>query len=335
MQRVLLQLLVTATLLCWHQVIAHSDAQYSGTFITIALRDTSTLEALEFANSREYLDPSAEPLHLLNGVFEFRSMADIPIDSAINALRTEGHLVNPVVEGGETPRKRYSDRVIVEFSPNLNASERITIIDTAGCLTDDSCKWFTGIYYLRVTEARGRSTLDVAAELRQAPSVLNAYPEAIVEIRLNELGDGDYRHLQWPMDNRGQSGGTAGADIDALHAWRVTTGSDSVLVAVLDGSFSAGYVNPIRYDLFDHEDAADSVSPIWIFDESLDGWNGKLQFCHETTVPWERAFCAHGTSVLGVMAAAHNELGIDGIAPTCQYIGLKIYGEWRGGHDRR
>jgi subtilisin family serine protease len=39
---------------------------------------------------------------------------------------------------------------------------------------------------------------------------------------------------QWSLNNTGQDGGTAGADIHALQAWTLTTGSSSVVVGVID-----------------------------------------------------------------------------------------------------
>jgi subtilisin family serine protease len=39
---------------------------------------------------------------------------------------------------------------------------------------------------------------------------------------------------QWDLNNTGQSGGTAGADIHATQAWSVTTGSATTVVAVID-----------------------------------------------------------------------------------------------------
>jgi subtilisin family serine protease len=47
----------------------------------------------------------------------------------------------------------------------------------------------------------------------------------------------DARYLDgtlWGLENHGQNGGKAGADINALAAWDVTTGTNSVLVAVID-----------------------------------------------------------------------------------------------------
>ena len=39
---------------------------------------------------------------------------------------------------------------------------------------------------------------------------------------------------QWHLHNAGQSGGTIDADVDAVEAWEVTTGSMETVVAVLD-----------------------------------------------------------------------------------------------------
>src|ERR1700687_2521862 len=39
---------------------------------------------------------------------------------------------------------------------------------------------------------------------------------------------------QWDLNNTGQNGGTAGADIHATQAWSVATGSAKTIVAVID-----------------------------------------------------------------------------------------------------
>lgn len=66
------------------------------------------------------------------------------------------------------------------------------------------------------------------------------YAEADVVMSANLMpDDSDFSSL-WGLHNTGQSGGTVDADIDAVEAWDITTGSASVVVAVIDTG--------VRYD---------------------------------------------------------------------------------------
>jgi subtilisin family serine protease len=67
---------------------------------------------------------------------------------------------------------------------------------------------------------------------RQDPDILYAEPNYIVRTT-NTPNDTSFGEL-WGLYNFGQLGGTPGADIDAPSAWNITTGSSSVVVAVLD-----------------------------------------------------------------------------------------------------
>ncbi|HLL74174.1 MAG TPA: S8 family serine peptidase [Pyrinomonadaceae bacterium] len=102
----------------------------------------------------------------------------------------------------------------------------------------------------------------VAAEYRELPEVEYAEPNIEIELDpaendpFDEAADADDDEPpvimsacagakgerpndpmfgeQWSLDNTGQSGGAAGADICAMGAWSKTTGSRRVIVAVLD-----------------------------------------------------------------------------------------------------
>ncbi len=65
---------------------------------------------------------------------------------------------------------------------------------------------------------------------------------------------------QWHYENTGQSGGTAGADISLTDAWKVETGSDDVVVAIIDGG-----MDPT------HDDLAEAM---WINQPEADGETG-------------------------------------------------------------
>ena len=65
-------------------------------------------------------------------------------------------------------------------------------------------------------------------------------PDYLRSIR-STPGDTDFGRL-WGMHNTGQSGGTTDADIDALEAWEITTGSSEVVVGVIDSGVN--YTHP-------------------------------------------------------------------------------------------
>ena len=73
-----------------------------------------------------------------------------------------------------------------------------------------------------------------------SPTLLTvfAHPDFIVETQtkqfLSQFND-QFFNQQWHLNNTGQGGGTIGADINIVDAWRVTFGED-VLIGILDDS---------------------------------------------------------------------------------------------------
>ena len=68
--------------------------------------------------------------------------------------------------------------------------------------------------------------------VRSVPGLKYAEPDWVVHITQTP-NDSSFSQL-WGMNNTGQTGGIPGADIHAPGAWDVSTGSDSVIVAVID-----------------------------------------------------------------------------------------------------
>jgi subtilisin family serine protease len=127
----------------------------------------------------------------------------------------------------------------------------------------------------------------------------------------------------WGLRNTGQSGGLAGADIDALNAWQTTTGSRDVVVAVIDTG--------IRHT---HQDLAANM---WINTAETPGngidddGNGYVDDIHGINAitgsgdPMDDD--SHGTHCAGTIGAAANSGGPHvGVAWNVRLMGLKFLG---------
>ncbi|NNM25838.1 MAG: S8 family serine peptidase, partial [Phycisphaerales bacterium] len=116
---------------------------------------------------------------------------------------------------------------------------------------------------------------------------------------------------QWALNNTGQTGGIAGADISAEEAWEIATGDPSIVVGILDSG-----------TLFTHPDLAANM---WNNEDEIPGNsidddnNGFIDdtvgwdFPNNNNNPSSNNF--HGTHVAGiVLAVTDNGLGIAGVA---------------------
>jgi subtilisin family serine protease len=123
----------------------------------------------------------------------------------------------------------------------------------------------------------------------------------------------------WHLSNTGQSiqgqTGTAGADIGAPAAWNLSTGTRSVVVAVLDSGID-----------LTHPDLASNIytKPADIntgFANDIHGWN----FVDNNNNVQDTDPSGHGTLVAGVIGAmANNHLGVVGINWNVSILPVKI-----------
>lgn len=112
---------------------------------------------------------------------------------------------------------------------------------------------------------------------------------------------------QWALRNTGQSGGTSGADIRALEAWSVTTGTAGPIIAVIDDGVHHG-----------HPDLAANVMVAqgWNFAKGATNTGNTLPDSGDT----------HGTQVAGIAAAlGDNGIGIAGVSWNARILPIKIF----------
>jgi thermitase len=149
-----------------------------------------------------------------------------------------------------------------------------------------------------------------AAAYARNPHVLFAEPNGIwqaVDFPNDPPNDPRFGD-QWGLNNTGQNGGTADADIDAPEAWDIRTGSQDIIIAILDTGIDQS-----------HEDLKDKLLA------------DNLNFSGSKTVDDRYG---HGTHVAGIAAAVtDNRLGVAGTCPACRLLNVKVlndngFGSW-------
>ncbi len=165
----------------------------------------------------------------------------------------------------------------------------------------------------------GADVLEVVAQLSGLPGIAYAEPNYVVSA--DALPDDPKFDQLWGMDNTGQTGGVADADIDAPQAWDINTGSGNMVVGVIDTGVN-----------YKHEDLAANIwtNPGEIPGNGLDddgngfiddvhGWD----FVNNDNDPIDDY--KHGSHVAGTIGAVgNNGIGVTGVNWNVQIMALKF-----------
>lgn len=183
-----------------------------------------------------------------------------------------------------------------------------------------------------LTLDRGTSVRRAAAELERRSDVKYAEPNFYFE-PLARPNDPRFDEL-WGLDNTGQRvdgrKGVPDADIDAPAAWKVTTGSPDVRVAVVDSGVA--YDHPdIAPNLWTNQgETGPGKESNGVDDDGngyVDDWRG-WDFAHDDKAPFDPV--GHGTHVAGTIGArGDNGLGVAGVNWRVAIMALKA-GDARG-----
>lgn len=165
-----------------------------------------------------------------------------------------------------------------------------------------------------IEDEDGQSAADVVAQYRSLPEVEYAETNSEIVLDHEDRGrkhvhaDDEMFFKQWGLANGGENGGLAGADISAMRAWAVTTGSDQVVVAVIDSGVDYTHPDLVRniwsrpeiIKAYEDEDlgAVDDVHGFNVVDDNDDPMDDN----------------GHGTHCAGIIGAeGGNGIGIAGV----------------------
>jgi len=192
-----------------------------------------------------------------------------------------------------------------------------------------------------VTLPKDVSVQEAIQNYMSDPNVEYAEPNYI--IRAASLPNDQYFRNQWALHNDGTyAGGTAGADIKAPSAWDITTGSSSIVIAVLDTGIDYNHqdlvgniwTNPGEASCTDGKDNDENG----FFDDCI-GWDfttceqfkepkeGVAQECIKTksadNTPMDGN--GHGTHVAGIIGAVgNNGNGVSGVMWQVKLMAIQV-----------
>ncbi|HEX6161864.1 MAG TPA: S8 family peptidase, partial [Vicinamibacterales bacterium] len=174
----------------------------------------------------------------------------------------------------------------------------------------------------RRLRSRQLSTQQMIAALRSNPAVQYVEPNYV--IRANAVPNDAWFGNLWGLLNTGQNvdgrDGVPGADINAVPAWDITTGSRTNIVAILDTGIDATHPD-LAANIF----TAPRQFTVTISGAQLTcpagtrGFNAMLNTCNAIDDN------GHGTHVAGIIGAVgNNGIGVTGINWTANVLPLKV-----------
>jgi Subtilase family/Fervidolysin N-terminal prodomain len=254
------------------------------------------------------------------------------------------HLTRARIQTGPAPESDKRHRahsvpgeILVRFREDAapaKARRTQLLVDQAGAQIPvdlEQSPGFEIVPGLRIARVAATETQRAIAALRARPDVIYAEPNYIRH-KDNVPNDARYGEL-WGLNNIAQAGGVAGVDIKAEQAWDVTTGSRSVVVAVIDeGVFVQHqdlqtniWTNPLEVAGNGVDDDGNGF---------IDDVNGFDFFHNDGSVydgpglnPDGSEVDAHGTHVAGTIGAQGNNVnGVVGVNWQVSLMSLKFLG---------
>lgn len=246
----------------------------------------------------------------------------------ICALVSKGAIAQP-----RTPW--VEGEVLVEFAPYVTPARARVIARRIGATLKRHYA-YVNIYSIR--GRRGATTMALLQRLKRIPQVRRAMPNYIVHALQppTRFPNDQYFNVQWGLHNMGQNGGKIDADIDAPEAWSITTGSNNVVVAVIDSGVD--YTHPdLRDNMWRNpdeipgngldDDGNGYVDDIYGIDAYMHQDNDGDGFPDDPNDNDPMDENGHGTHCAGIIGAVgDNGVGICGVNWNVQIMALRFLG---------
>jgi len=195
----------------------------------------------------------------------------------------------------------FTDEIIVKpknriaISQIANLSQKVTVKEVSQY----------GTFLLQISKTQ--NLFNVSNKIYESGLVEWCHPNFRAHIVKNVIPQDPLFNQQYHLHNTGQLGGTSNIDINAPEAWDITRGCNDIRIVVVDDGVEA------------HEDLAGRVLP------------GNTPWTGGNGAP--NANGAHGQACAGIIAAAHNTIGVSGVAPNSLIVPVNIFAGFETAND--
>ncbi|MBC8377697.1 MAG: S8 family serine peptidase, partial [Planctomycetes bacterium] len=158
------------------------------------------------------------------------------------------------------------------------------------------------------------------------------YVQPNYEVNTNQTIPNDsYFADLWGMHNTGQAGGMVNADINAPEAWDISTGSEDVIVAVIDTGIDYGHPDLIDNTWINYPEYNGTAG----VDDDGNGYIDDIygyDFAYKDSDPYDGHY--HGTHCAGTIGAAgDNAQGVAGVCWKVKLMAVKFLNDSGSGYD--
>lgn len=227
-------------------------------------------------------------------------LAAVPGARAVRRLYSLPDMTTPLVQ---------TDQIVLKARPDVPDGEVRAMLEREGCEIVRTMGIGVRIYVARIRDENSGDSVDKAARVNNAGGVEFAHPDCYVKKEFHAVDIDDpltKAGWQWHLNNTGQTGGIAGADVRAFDAWEITKG-EGATVAVIDSAIQIA-----------HPDLTDAV---------VATFNGGRGDGGADPTPWVNdSDLYHGTACAGLACARANDVGLRGVAPMSNLIAEAIFG---------
>ena len=233
----------------------------------------------------------------------------------LNSKKLNSAQLNSASSNNSAP-EAVPNQVIVKLNPGIQSAQISTLQASLGASVLET----TNTSGVQLWSIQGDADAAISAHSSN-PAIEYIEPNYI--LRTTAIPDDSNFDRHWGLNNTGQTGGTPDADIDAVEAWDITTGSSDVVVGVIDTGVD-----------YTHPDLVDNMwtNPGEIAGDGIDNdGNGYIDdvhgydFINNDGDPLDDD--GHGTHVAGTIAArGNNGTGATGVNWSAQIMALKFLG---------